>query len=391
MQNEGILYWVTGLSGAGKTTIGNRLFYELREKKDNVVLLDEDILKNIVSLEEDYSVENQRRCAMHYAKICQMLTNQDMIVICCAIAMFDEIREWNRLNNKRYVEVFLDVSYDVLRERDQEGLYSTYEFENIEDLVGEMGIELPKNPDILIKNDGDMCIQDIVNRILKDTPNLQSDYNRDTSYWNKYYTGKMAPEEPSRFAVWVKGQLEENKKLLELGCGNGRDSLYFKNYNLNVTAVDASNSAIEQLKRENTENNIYFVCDDFVCAPTIFSRWYDYVYSRFSLHAINDIQETEVIKNVYNAIKTGGKFFIETRGIHDDLYGKGEKLARHTFFYEGHFRRFIEKEELIDKLEQVGFEIEYEAEEKGFAPFGDYDPRIIRIVARKKTRYLQFE
>ena len=48
MRREGILYWITGLSGAGKTTIGNRLFYELRKERDNVVLLDGDILKKIV-------------------------------------------------------------------------------------------------------------------------------------------------------------------------------------------------------------------------------------------------------------------------------------------------------------------------------------------------------
>lgn len=47
MKREGVLYWITGLSGAGKTTIGNCLYYELRKQYDNVVLLDGDILKNI--------------------------------------------------------------------------------------------------------------------------------------------------------------------------------------------------------------------------------------------------------------------------------------------------------------------------------------------------------
>ena len=42
---QGILYWITGLSGAGKTTIGTRLYYEMKKTHDNVVLLDGDILK----------------------------------------------------------------------------------------------------------------------------------------------------------------------------------------------------------------------------------------------------------------------------------------------------------------------------------------------------------
>lgn len=384
MHNEGILYWITGLSGAGKTTIGNRLFYELREKKDNVVLLDGDALKSIVNDDVEYTDDARRKRAMKYARMCQMLTNQDMIVICCTIAMYDEVRAWNRANNKRYVEVFLDVPFEVLRERDQKGLYSAFENGEEDMLVVGDNVEYPKNPDVVIKNDGTISIQNIVKKIMKETPALQSDYDRDASYWNKYYKGKKAPIEPSLFAVWVREQLKNNCSLLELGCGNGRDSLYFREGDINVTAVDASRDVIEQLKHDNVEDNIYFVCDDFVCAPTIFAGQYDYVYSRFSLHAINDKQETEVINNVYNVIKAGGKFFVETRGIHDELYGKGKKISENTFFYEGHFRRFVEKEKLISKLKAVGFRIDYEAEERDFAPFGESNPKVIRIVARKE-------
>ena len=45
---KGILYWITGLSGAGKTTIGNALYYKLRQNKSNIIILDGDILKNLV-------------------------------------------------------------------------------------------------------------------------------------------------------------------------------------------------------------------------------------------------------------------------------------------------------------------------------------------------------
>lgn len=48
--NKGILYWITGLAGSGKTTIGNMLYYEIKKKASNAVILDGDILKNIYSL-----------------------------------------------------------------------------------------------------------------------------------------------------------------------------------------------------------------------------------------------------------------------------------------------------------------------------------------------------
>lgn len=384
MQSEGTLYWITGLSGAGKTTIGNRLFYELKRENSNVVLLDGDVLKNIVSEVVDYTYDGRKRRAMQYAKICQMLTNQGIIVICCTIAMYDKVREWNRKNNKKYVEVFLDVPFEVLKMRDQKGLYSSYADGQIKNLIGgDIEVEYPKTPDIVVCNDGRETIQNIVNIIKNYKVDNQSDFDRDTEYWNDYYSKKVAPLVPSLFAEWVQEQLISGKTLLELGCGNGRDSLYFYQQGINVTAVDASPKTIEDLKRNNTEDNIYFICDDFVCAPTIFSGEYDYCYSRFSLHALNEEQEKEVIENVYKVLKKEGKFFIETRGIHDELYGKGKQIGRNAFFYNGHFRRFVEKNELLNTLKQVGFYIDYENESRGFAPFGDEDPMVIRIVAHK--------
>ena len=96
MKKDGVLYWITGLSGAGKTTIGNRLYYELRKENDNVILLDGDILKKIVSDTPGYTAEDRKKRAIKYAMLCKTLTDQGMIVICCTIAMFDEVRMWNR-------------------------------------------------------------------------------------------------------------------------------------------------------------------------------------------------------------------------------------------------------------------------------------------------------
>ena len=73
-----------------------------------------------------------------------------------------------------------------------------------------------------------------------------------------------------------------------------------------------------------------------------------------------------------------------TPSIERNDYGKGKKVSENAFFYEGHFRRFVEKEKLISKLKAVGFRIDYEAEERDFAPFGESNPKVIRIVARKE-------
>lgn len=381
---DGTLYWITGLAGAGKTTIGNRLYYEIKKSKPNVVLLDGDLMKSVVSDIVGYSDEARRKRAMKYAALCKLLTDQGLVVICCTIAMYDEVRAWNRVQNKGYVEVFLNVPMNVLRERDQKGLYSKIKDGRENNVAGEdLAVEYPKNPDIEIINDGSLSIAQCVRRILDYKVYLSSDYDRDTEYWNDYYKKDKAPIEPSLFAKTILSEMQKGKTVLELGCGNGRDSLYFYRNGLNVTAVDASDCTISQLKQQYDEDNICFICDDFVCSPAIFSGQFDYCYSRFSLHAINEEQEIEVIKNVFNVLKSKGKFFIEVRSVHDELYGKGERVGKDSFVHDGHYRRFVHKELLENELKQCGFIIDYSEEQRGFAPFGESDPPVIRVIAKK--------
>lgn len=381
---NGVLYWITGLSGAGKTTIGNRLYYELKQQKDNVVLLDGDILKGIVGDELGYSEGDRRKRAFRYARICKTLADQGIIVICCTIAMFDDVREWNRKNNKAYVEVFLDVPMEVLIERNQKGLYSRYQAGEISDIAGmDVAADFPKNPDLVIKNDGSINIRTCVEQILSVPVTLSEEFKRDTEYWNAYYSQRPDINAPSLFAKEVGKELQKSKTILELGCGNGRDSIYFSKLGLNVTAIDASDGAIRMLKQENNEDNICFICDDFVSSPAIFSGQYDYVYSRFSLHAINEEQETETLYNVHKVLKKGGRFFVEVRSVNDELYGLGKKAGENAYVYNGHFRRFVEMGRLVEKMRGVGFGIFSAAEERGFAPFGDSDPPVIRIIAKK--------
>lgn len=384
MKREGVLYWITGLSGAGKTTIGNRLYYELKKQYNNVVLLDGDILKNITDDGLGYSEEDRRKRARKYALLCKTLTDQGMIVICCTIAMYDEVRQWNRDNNKGYVEVFLDVPMEILKERDQKGMYSSYENGKMNNLVGlDLKVEFPKYPDIVLHNDGTLSVRECVDRILKININYSLDFDRDIMYWNEYYKKIGYAEPPSLFARYVGEKIVKGKDMIELGCGNGRDSVFFANKGMNITAIDASDIVIRHLQAKYDYDNLQFICDDFVCSSTLFVEHYEYCYSRFSLHAINEKQENKVIRNVYNALKKQGRFFVEVRSINDELYGKGEKVGRNAYKYNGHYRRFIVKEELENKLKENGFILEYSEEARNFAPYKDTNPLIIRMIAYK--------
>ncbi|MCI9209317.1 MAG: adenylyl-sulfate kinase [Eubacterium sp.] len=150
------VYWITGLSGAGKTTIG-KLFYEkLKTEHPNTVFLDGDMLRKVFGDDLGYTREERIKCAMRYSRLCAMLQEQGMHVVCCTISMFDCVRDWNRENINNYREIYIKVSMDTLRNRDQKGLYSGASKEERKEVAGiHVEVEEPKQPDLILWNDGD--------------------------------------------------------------------------------------------------------------------------------------------------------------------------------------------------------------------------------------------
>jgi len=163
---NGTVYWITGLSGAGKTTIGTLLYRYLKEIKDNVVFLDGDLYRPILFPELGYSLDERERGGLRLGLLLKMLTDQGIDTVVCTISMFHSVREWNRANLSNYIEIFLDVPMEILRKRDQKGLYTNNKDREV---VG-VGItaEFPKNPTLRIVNDGGENPEKILHYIIKE-------------------------------------------------------------------------------------------------------------------------------------------------------------------------------------------------------------------------------
>jgi len=165
---EGKVYWITGLSGAGKTTIGKALYARMKEDYPAVVLLDGDAMREAVGDVFGYTPNDRFKCAMYYSRLCKMIAEQTITVICCTVSMFDDVREWNRKNISDYFEVYIKVNQDTLYKRDQKGLYSGLMNGTSSKVTGmDIPFEEPKNPDMVLENNGDLSVGDCVNIILK--------------------------------------------------------------------------------------------------------------------------------------------------------------------------------------------------------------------------------
>ena len=189
------------------------------------------------------------------------------------------------------------------------------------------------------------------------------------NYWDNYYSKKKYQTQ-SNFAEFIALHYFEKDKLqlCDIGCGNGRDSIYFHSKGVEVTGVDLAKDEIDYLNKSYPK--IDFICADISNLNT--NKKYDIIYSRFSLHAIDKEKENNWL------------VCIECRGLKNELYGKGLKIEgeEHIYFYEDHYRRFIDYEKLITELNHLGFIIEYSEESTGFSPTKLEDQTFIRIIAR---------
>ena len=152
-EGEGCVYWITGLSGSGKTTIARLVVEKFGERRP--VLLDGDELRDVFGGGFGYSREDRLRLAMVYSRLCRALAAQGFDVVIATIAMYSDIRGWNRSNIRNYFEIYLRVPVEVLASRDPKGLYARARRGEVRDVMGiDLTFDEPEHPHLVIDNFG---------------------------------------------------------------------------------------------------------------------------------------------------------------------------------------------------------------------------------------------
>ena len=171
----------------------------------------------------------------------------------------------------------------------------------------------------------------------------------DTDYWKNKWLSR--PKEPANnFAVRAY-KLIKNKKsktLLDVGCGDGRDSVYFFDKGLKITAVDFSASGIKKLKSQNPDINC--VLAD-IRKIKFKANSFDVIYAHLSLHYFDNKTTSKIFDNLYSVLKKNGLLFIKCKSTDDALFGKGQKVGE-NMYKKGHTRHFFSKKYMEEKLKK---------------------------------------
>ena len=131
-----MVIWITGISGAGKTTIANSLIDKYKKVLPNLVNIDGDAIRNLYGNDLGYE-ETQRIIQIkRLQKLCLFLENQGQIVIASALYSSPFLMAWNRENFSQYYEIYLNVSLELVKIRDPKGIYKKYELGREKNIVG---------------------------------------------------------------------------------------------------------------------------------------------------------------------------------------------------------------------------------------------------------------
>jgi adenylylsulfate kinase len=153
-RQRGFTLWFTGLSGAGKTTVGEIVEKELKERGLRVEVLDGDIVRTNLSKGLGFSREDRNINVLRIGFVANLLTRNGVAVIVSAISPYKEARDQVRRRIIDFVEVFVDVPLEVAAERDVKGLYKKAFAGEIEQFTGVSDpYEPPVAPDLILKTD----------------------------------------------------------------------------------------------------------------------------------------------------------------------------------------------------------------------------------------------
>jgi tellurite methyltransferase len=197
--------------------------------------------------------------------------------------------------------------------------------------------------------------------------------------YNKIYSSSNVSEDikPSQILSLIWKNFLPNSKILDLGCGQGIDSLFLVKNNFVVTAIDSSDVAINQIKIKKDEfklDNLELICGD-INDFNIEKNKYQVIICRNVLNFLDKDKALRILKSLQDNIQNGSYIIVE-------LFTKNDP----SFFSNNKFISYFEEQELLNIF--FGYKIFYYLEniilDSGHPGFSDsHKHGVARIIVQK--------
>jgi len=175
LRQEPTTVWLTGLSGAGKSTIAFELERQLMDGGYLTFVLDGDNIRHGLSSDLGFSPQDRKENIRRIAKVAKLFNDAGLLVITSFISPYQEDRAMARkiIGAERFIETHLCTNLDVCEDRDPKGLYKKVRAGSIAEFTGITApYEAPQNPELRIDTGRRTVEQSVAQIIQKLMPRL---------------------------------------------------------------------------------------------------------------------------------------------------------------------------------------------------------------------------
>ena len=152
MSEKGLTVWLTGLSGAGKSTIADGLAEQLRSRGRKVEILDGDVVRENLSKGLGFSKEDRDINIRRIGFVCELLSRNGVIAMVAAISPYRAVRDEIRARIPNFIEIYVECPLEVVAGRDVKGLYKRAMAGEIPQFTGVSDpYEPPLRPEVVIR------------------------------------------------------------------------------------------------------------------------------------------------------------------------------------------------------------------------------------------------
>lgn len=172
LNQRGVVVWLTGLSGSGKTSIAIAAEQELFQKGFLTQILDGDNIRSGLNSNLGFTAEDRMENIRRIAETAKLFAQCGVITICCFVSPETSMREQAKsiVGEADFYEVFINTSISTCEQRDVKGLYRKAREGKIEHFTGiNAPFEAPVNPFLELKTEGNSvgeCSSILVNAIM---------------------------------------------------------------------------------------------------------------------------------------------------------------------------------------------------------------------------------
>jgi len=148
-KKKGILFWITGLSGSGKTTISKKIRKDIIKFYGPTILVSGDDLRKIFKFIK-YTSHDREVLTKKFCNFAKFITEQKINLIFAVVGMVHSARKWNKKNIDNYLEIYIKTNIKSIIKVNKKKIYHK---KNSGDIVGvNIKPEFPKKADIIINN-----------------------------------------------------------------------------------------------------------------------------------------------------------------------------------------------------------------------------------------------